>query len=213
MTIGRSIAIATILATCLVTASNADPHTEAGATPLSALVESLGNGDAKIRKEAAEALLARSAEADAGMGGMTGFLTDDDVATMERFRNEARPIISALAKLLQSPYEESRVAAECALGAIGPDAKACRPALRKIIRDGRNSRGFRMAAVPALLMVTPAGEVAGRDFLEDFISPWCAGANELETPDSIESRMKDDEALAGWSGGLLAVTLIVTGRT
>jgi HEAT repeat protein len=212
MTVIRAVAVATILALCFSTTANADQHRKEDRS-IKELVERLGSDDAQIREPAAKALETRCTKADAGMGGLTGLSDDDDSAKLERFRKEAKPLISALVKLLESPYEESHVAAARALGAIGPDAAACRTALRKIIRDKNNSQGFRMVAVPALLSVTPAGESAGRDVIEGLVDAFFDNADDLEAPDEVIPGQSDEETLSGMYGSYFAGLLIITGRT
>jgi len=213
MTASRSTAVATILAICLLATADAEQN-ERGDIPLKILVERLESDDVKTRKEAAEVLEMRSAGADAGMGGVSGLLgDDDDVATMERFRSEARPLVSVLIKLLLNAPEEGRVAAARVLGAIGPDAEASRSALRKVIRDGKNSRGLRLVAVPALLSVTPARETAGREFLDGFFAACGSDSDDVKAADEGESSFGGDETFAGWYGPLLAAMLIGAGRT
>src|SRR5262249_39291231 len=134
MTVRHSAAVATMLAMCIFSTADADPQGEKDG-PLNELVIHLGSDDAKIRRQSAQTLQTRRIEAEAGMGGLTGLSNEDDSAKLDRFRTEAKPLISALVNLLQSPYEESRVCAARALGAVGPDAAACRTALRKIVRD------------------------------------------------------------------------------
>src|SRR5260370_35162659 len=106
MTVRRSIAVATILVVCVLTTANAgQPRKED--SPLKDLVERLGSGDATIRKQAAEALQSQSSDANAGLNRLNEPTGDDDSPSLERFRKEARPLVPALVKLLQSPYEES----------------------------------------------------------------------------------------------------------
>jgi HEAT repeat protein len=197
---------------CLVTSADADQE-EKGDVSLMRLVERLESDDATIRKEAAKILEQRSAEADAGMGGLSGLSGADDIATMEQFRNEAKPLVSLLVKLLLSPHEESHVTAARMLGSIGPDAEACGPVLRRIIRDGKNSRGFRLVAAPALLRVLRANETAGREFFEDFYIACCGDADNLKPSGEVESSLVDDEAFAGLYGSLLAAMLIGADRS
>jgi HEAT repeat protein len=201
------------LALCQWTSANANQH-KTPDVAISSLVERLGSEDSKIRKEASEALQMRSQKADAGMGGVTGLSgDDDDVAEMERFRKEAKPLVPALIKLLRSDHEESRVAVARALGAIGPDAEASRAALRRIIRDPNNSQGFRLVAAPALLRAMPRQVVAGREFLEDFVGACDVVPENARAPDQDKSPQQDDEAFAGWCGPYLAVLLILADRT
>lgn len=213
MTFIRSTIVAIMLAMCLSTPANADRDLNPDVA-LKTLLERLSSEDVKIRKQAAEALQMRCATAHAGMGGMTGLSgDDDDVAEMERFRNEAKPLVATLVKLLSSNHEEIRVTAVCVLGAIGPDAEAGRPALQKIIRDGKNSPGLRLAAAPALLCVTPRHEIAGREFLEDFAGACGDVSVDMQAPDEDESPKQDDLTFAGWYGPYLAALLIVSDRT
>jgi len=215
MVIIRATSIATLLAMCMLTAATADQDGN-GDVPLKDLVERLTSRDVTIRKEAAKALKTRSNGAYAGLGGHLGLYIDEDLATMDRFRNEAKPLVAPLVKLLQCPHEESRAGAAFALGALGPAAEKCRPALREVALDRKNSRGLRMVAIPALLNVIPPNEVAGREFVEWFIGAFCDDADDGDEPDGRESKGNDDETVetvAGWSGPFLAALLIGAGRT
>ena len=220
MTTSRSVSIAAILVICLLTTAGAEQNgTER--IPLKILAERLASDDAQTRKEAAEELESRSAEADDGLRGLNGLSgNEEDIAKVERFRNEAKPLIAVLIKLLSNPHEESRVAAALVLGAIGPDAEASRPALRRVVRDAKNSPGLRYVAAPALLRVTPAREAAGREFLEGFLIACGGDSNDVKVPDDdvnlpeeLESTLGDDETFAGWYGPLLAMLLIAADRT
>jgi HEAT repeat protein len=206
----HSKVIPVLIALCLSIAVAAEKNK--ADLPLKDLIERARSADVEVRSEAAEALQARATAALDGLGGMAGFPDDDDLATLDRFRVEAKPLIPALAALFQCEHEQSRVAAALALGAIGPDAEKCRPALREVVRDKKSPRGLRLVAAPALLNVTPRNEVAGREFVELFRNAFWDDAEDGED-EGVDASMTDDESIAGWSGPFLAVLLTFADRS
>lgn len=211
MSVKPLIALAILATPFLLTGAAADQQTEKE-SPLKVLVERLGSDDVTVRKDAGNALQMRAAVADAEFGGVTGLPYDDDLATLERFRNEARPLVPLLVKLLPGPHEESAAAAAVVLGAIGP-VESSRLALRKVIRDAKNSHRLRIAAVPAILRVTPAQQIVGREFVEGFVDDSGDGTDEGPVSDGVEIPPWNDETSAASYGPMLAAILIATGRS
>ncbi|MBS0260390.1 MAG: hypothetical protein JSS02_00430, partial [Planctomycetes bacterium] len=114
------ITLALFALTCILTITNADQQIE-NESPLKVLVDRLESNDVSIRKDAGNALQMRAAVADAELGGVTGLAYDEDLTALERFRNEAKPLVPLLVKVLLGQHEESAADAPVVLRPIRPD--------------------------------------------------------------------------------------------
>lgn len=130
-----------------------------------ALAGALGDGDARVRRSAAEALGRIGAEADGAVSALEKALDDSDpdvqlaaVEALGKVGREAGPTALALSALAASGSYNLRLAAAEALGRIGPAAATAVPVLRKAVRE--DSGELRIAAAVALCRIgLEGGEV------------------------------------------------------
>ena len=94
--------------------------------------------DVETRKEAAEALQQRSLEADRGFGGLTGLTDEDEPANLQRFRKEAKPLVSVLGEAASEPARRMLCLRSTRAVQLAPTPRHADP-LSEIILDKNNS--------------------------------------------------------------------------
>ena len=204
MRILRTFAALNLIAACLSATLAADevPTSEA---PLKGPVERLASDDAAVRKAATASLLANYDRIFAP----PQFDYENELAKQIQFRAELKPLASQLQNLLESKHDDCRETAALMLAVLGPEAKDAEPALLTIVRSREASGGVRMAAVTALLHVTPRS----RAILPTLLDVYHAQTDKAVEKANLAPDVVDhEEAAAGISGTGIALMLAQSGR-
>jgi HEAT repeat protein len=203
----RPLAAVIVLVTCSSFALAADEG-DNEVKPPAYWVERLASDDPEIRNAAHRALLRTYDE----IFESPLFDDDDELAEREAFRAALKPLAKQLVKLLDGKHDDSRVSAAYLLAVIGPDAAEAEPLLLKFIRSKDTSGGLQMAAITALLHVTPRNRAVLPTLLEVGGSA-LEKRPEAERPDAIRRDEEHEEASAGISATAVALMLVQSGRT
>lgn len=175
--------------------------------PLKYWVERLLHEEASVRKLATEMI--HNEYSPEGIWD-TGFFSDKEIEYQNEFRAEHKSLAPVLLQILERT-EDGEVFAYAAslLAALGPEARAFLPDLRRLAIEPKMDGQNRMMAVLALLFVTPEDQAVGPICLNYLKGVPKETLNQLYADDS-EDFMR---ASVGLSIPLTAGMLIRSGHT
>ena len=205
---GTTMRLILVLLCCASTACSQEP-VATPPKPLKVLVKELESPNSEVRESASLAL-----SDYAGLAyelPLKIFKDDDEVAKLQRFRNEARSLIPDLIKLLRNKNPKIRSTIINALGGVGRAAEAARPALLDILRDPKEDAVPRMDAAIALLHVTRIDQPVGPELLAA-IGIGDGSVSLSEKPVEVEMDERQFDFSLGFASTWLATTLCASDR-
>jgi len=204
---GTTMPFIVILLCCASRALSQEPA-EPPPKPLKVLVKELESRDLEVRESACGALVERACRASELP---LNLFSDDEVAEVQRFRREARPLIPDLIKLLNSQHTEVRGTIVDVLASLGRVAEPARPALLQRLRNPKENAESRMHTGIALLHVTPSDQPVGPELLA------VLGLGEDALPPGAQLKIDEVDSeylgiVAGTSANWLMMSLCASDR-